>query len=406
MKGLALTTNSQENELIVTIDPLIFGTSLNKEAFLAFIQTSEFSHFDISHDKLLQLSDEVTMAADQSSMSPITQCVGQIKPAKIKVTVSDDEMQASVTLISPISGAVPALKTVIEELHSLGIIRGISKKRIRHLIQITADGKPGSEHTEIIAKGLPTKQGKDSYIQPLVQNALDRILAPTDVGNNKVNMRDLGDIISVCECQPVARRRRPSLGRVGFTLSNKKLTPLEGILKDIKLGPNTAISATDENLIISTIAGQPKFENGLMSVDHTYTSKGVNVGSGNINFNGAVIVNGDVTENMQVIAQGDITINGFVESAIIRCDGDIIITQGASGKMNDEDCQLIAKGNIFLQHGQGLDLIAGKNLLVSKQLAYSRVKCRGSVTVGNPDNPMGNLFASTINCFNTVKQVV
>ena len=86
-----------------------------------------------------------------------------------------------------------------------------------------------------------------------------------------------------------------------------------------------------------------------MTVDDTFQTKGVNVGTGNINYEGAVLVNGDVTESMQVIAKGDVTINGFVESAVIRAGGDIIITEGAMGKMHEEDCQLIAKGSVFVQ---------------------------------------------------------
>jgi hypothetical protein len=139
-----------------------------------------------------------------------------------------------------------------------------------------------------------------------------------------------------------------------------------------------------------------------MNVDNTFQTKGVNVGTGNIDYDGAIIVNGDVTESMQVIAKGDITINGFVESATIRAGGDIIITEGAMGKMNEEDCKLHAQGSIFVQHGQGLDIVAGKNFNVRKQLAYSRVKCGGTVTIGEPDRPMGNLFASTIQCGSTL----
>jgi uncharacterized protein (DUF342 family) len=72
------------------------------------------------------------------------------------------------------------------------------------------------------------------------------------------------------------------------------------------------------------------------------------------------------------------------------------------GKMNEEDCKLTAKGSVFVQHGQGLDIQAGKNLNVRKQLAYSRVNCKGKVTIGEPDKPMGSLFASSIQCGSTI----
>jgi len=139
-----------------------------------------------------------------------------------------------------------------------------------------------------------------------------------------------------------------------------------------------------------------------MSIEDTYITKGVNVSTGDINYGGAVIVNGDVTDNMKVIAKGNVTINGYVESAYIHSDGDIIINGGATGKIHDEDCRLIAGGSIHIEHAQGLDIIAGNKLTVAKQLAYSRVNARGGVRVGSGKKPMGSLFACSIHCGKTL----
>jgi uncharacterized protein (DUF342 family) len=216
-------------------------------------------------------------------------------------------------------------------------------------------------------------------------------------------MRNLADILCVEVDQAIAQRIAPSDGRKGYTVTNKTLAPMKGEWEAVTLGENTRFAEHDENIILANLSGQPKFENNIIMVDDTFVAKGVNVGTGNIDYQGAVIVNGDVTENMQIVATGDVTVNGFVESAFIKSGGDIIITQGATGKMNDEDCRLIAEGNIFLQHGQGLDLKVGKNLTVKRQLAYSRVQCKGDIVIGDEDNPSGNIFASKIVCYGSVK---
>ena len=137
-----------------------------------------------------------------------------------------------------------------------------------------------------------------------------------------------------------------------------------------------------------------------MNVDDTFTCNGVNVGTGHINYDGAVLVNGDVTEKTQIKAAGDVTVNGFVESAFIESGGDIIITEGAMGKVNDNSsdytCKLVAAGSIHVQHGQGIDVQCSGSITVGRQLAYSRLRCGGGVTVGQLDKPMGNLFACEI----------
>lgn len=135
--------------------------------------------------------------------------------------------------------------------------------------------------------------------------------------------------------------------------------------------------------------GMPKFDGFKVRVDEVFVSNGVNVGSGNIDYRGAVIINGDVADKMKVIAKGDITVNGFVESAYLETKGDIIITQGAAGQTVDNNtvpnCVIRAGGTVCIENAQGLDIICGGDLIVRKQLAFSRIVCKGNIFVGKQD---------------------
>ncbi len=403
MKGVSLKLGNGKQQLIATVDTLMLEQEIDLTQFETFILDSEYSEFSLSKDAILSLVEQANQAQLEGNDSVITEVVGKIKRAEITISIASDQMSANLTISKGSTNAVPSLNEIKKLAALQQIKRGLSVKRIKQLITQALEGEPNTDFTDTIAFGLPPRNGKNSFIEPLVPNALDRILAPQETNGGKVDMRNLGEIISVAPNTVVARRMPPTKGRPGKTITGLPVSPIAGEWQDFKIGENTAISESDENSIIATIAGQPKFDKDIMSVDDTYESKGVNVGTGNIDYKGSVIVNGDVTENMQVIATGDITINGFVESALLRAGGDIIITQGATGKMQDEDCRLFANGSVFVQHGQGLDVVCAKDLNVGKQLAYSRVKCKGNVIVGNPDKPLGNLFASNINCYGTLK---
>lgn len=402
MKGVTLTINKAAKQLIATIDPSLVDDFLQPEAIEAFIHASEYKQFFVLNNAIASLCEQSNAAKKAKNLEELHQAVGEIRDASVSVTISNDQMSAEMTIESPYAGSVPTYEELLALLRQKGVNRGISKKRIKNLLFQASDAHSGIQFTDIVAIGLPAKDGKPSRLKSLFPNALDRILQPQEAGNNKVNMRNLGDILCVQAKIAVAERKPPGKGRAGYTVTDSPLCPNEGQWIPIKLGANTSISPQDENIILAEVSGQPKFENDVMNVDNTFQTKGVNVGTGNINYDGAIIVNGDVTESMEVIAKGDITINGFVESATIKAGGDIIITEGAMGKMNEEDCKLYAKGSVFVQHGQGLDIVANKNLNVRKQLAYSRVKCGGIVTIGEPDRPMGNLFASTLQCGSTL----
>jgi len=403
MKGFSLSTNQSNRQLIASVDPLLFDGVMKDAPIVELIKSSEYKGFYLLANAISSLCQKVNAAKLEESMNPISMTIGEVRDANITIQIADDHMSATLTLEAPHSGSVPSVDNCIALLKQQGVTRGISKKRIQSLLNDANTAEPGNEFKSEVAMGMPARKGKSSYVKALVPNALERILQPQAEHGGKVDMRDLGAILCVQAKQAVAKRQAPTQGRNGYSVSGKVLFAEKGEWKDFKIGLNTVISPIDENLILATVSGQPKFENEVMNVDDTFETKGVNVGTGNIDYDGAVVVSGDVTESMQVIAKGDITISGFVESATIRSGGDIIITEGAMGKMNEEDCRLYAKGSIFVQHGQGLDIIAGKNVNIMKQLAYSRVKCKGTVTVGDPAKPMGNIFASDIKCYWTVR---
>ncbi len=402
MKGLSLSLDNETRQLTATVDPLLIDDELQAEDLEAYIDSSAYSQLFILSDGISALCKAVNSARASDSIEEKIEVIAEVRDAEVQVNISKDKMSAELIILSSYSGNTPSFEETLALLNQHDVYKGISKKRVNSLLFEASGSKSGTEHKDIVAIGLPPRNGKPSYIKPLFPNALERILQPQEVGNNKVNMRNLGDILCVPVSVAVAQRIAPTKGRKGFTVSDEPLVAKEGDWVNIKLGTNTQISEADENFVIATVAGLPKFENSVMVIEDTFQTKGVNVGTGNIEYDGAVIVNGDVTESMVVIAKGDITINGFVESATIQAGGDIIITEGAMGRMNEEDCKLHAHGSVFVQHGQGLDIITKKNLNVRKQLAYSRVKCAGKVTIGESDKPMGSIFASTIQSGSTI----
>ncbi len=403
MKGVSFTIDNNQSTLLATVDTLLLEEVPSVDSFEHYIDASEFRGFKIDKNAVLLILEQLQQAELEGTDTIIKQEIAHLPSAEISIAISEDQMSAKLTVTKGPNNSVPTIKEIQQLALSQGIKRGLSNKRINNLLSRLIDDKPDATLSEDVAFGLPPRNGKNSYIMPLVPNALDRVLAPQATEHGKVDMRNLGEVISVSASTPVAKRMPPSKGRLGKTITGRDVTPIEGEWKDIKLGENTQVSSSDPNIILSVLSGQPRFDNGVMSVDDTYTCKGVNVGTGNINYQGSVIVNGDVTESMEIVASGDITINGFVESAMVRAGGDIIITQGATGKMQDEDCRLVANGNIFVEHGQGLDVICAKDLNIGKQLAYSRIKCKGNINVGKGDNPSGNIFASNLNTYGTVR---
>lgn len=403
MKGIEFRLTKNEHEVTVKLDPLLIEGSIEAKTLFQAFNVSPFAGYYLEEAKVFDACESLERAKAANEMSPIIATIASAKNAEVEVSINGDKMSAELTLISPFMGQMPTLKDIYTILERNEVRKGISHKRISKLIENASQAKGGLKFTRIIAKGLPPRSGKDSYIKSLYPNALERVLTPKYSADKKIDMRDYGDILCVQMHQAFARRMPPSNGRKGFTVTGDVLTAEQGKWRKIHHGKQAYIDENDENLVLAKITGLPKVNSNKIDIDDVFTTKGVNVATGNIDFQGSVIVNGDITEKMRLVASGDITIDGFVESAYVKAGGNIVVLQGASGKLQHNDCQFDAGGNVYLGHAQGVSIQAGNDLIVDKQLAYSHVRCAGNLTVGKINQPMGKLFATTIFCAKTIK---
>lgn len=406
MDGIYLEIDPTDEYLDLMIMPSEIEGRLEEKSIMAFVKKSEYGKFYIFEEAIASAVATFKNAQRIDASDPITERVGERRDATANFRLSDDEMRANLVITTAFAGKDVSVKALRKQAQKMGIVRGLSKKKLVEMVDRARNSEPGEVLDEVVAKGLPPKHGRNSRVKPLVANALERILKPKEK-DGRVDMRDLGDIICVKAGDSVARRVPPSDGRKGYTVTGTPLEPNPGTWVSFKPGSGTEISEEDQNLLIAEINGMPKFKQDRMWVDDTFICKGVNVGTGNVNYDGAVLVNGDVTEKMQIIATGDITINGFCESAFVQAGGDIIITEGATGKHNEGSDEystiLEAGGSVHVAHGQGLDIRCNGNVTVGRQLAYSKIVCRGTVTAGPVSNPNGNLFACRIECHGKIK---
>lgn len=400
MQGVLFSYDTQRDHVLLTISPAEMEQELTAKSVLTELCEQGYDEVYLSESAIKSCCEKANNSFKLNDTEQIVEEIGERKNAVVEFRIAEDGMFGFVVFTAPYGGRVPTAIQIKNLAVKSNIRRGVGIKRIQALLNELANAKPGSHLEGIIAKGLPPKNGHSSRQATLVPNALERVLRPQTQSDQKVDMRNLGEVICVKANTPVLRRMPPSKGRSGFDVRGNTLPANTGEWIPITLGSGTAISDNDENLVVSTISGMPKYREMVMQVDDTFICNGVNVGTGHINYDGSVLVNGDVTEQMQIKASGDVTVNGYVESATIEADGDIIITEGAVGKQPDEKgsffCKLSAGGSLFLQHGQSLDIICSGQLSVKRQLAYSRISAAG-ISVGHPDKPQGNLFACDIN---------
>ncbi len=300
--------------------------------------------------------------------------IGERRDAHCDIALSEDKMKARLSLTPNFGGQEVALKDVKKILAEKKIVWGIIPDE-----QIEEMLKKGRVADFTIAAGLFPIAGIDAKFENLTPVATER--KPLVDENGDVDYRELGDIVMVHK-DDVLMQRIPAIpGKKGRNVLGDIIeptggadTPFSGDKKGVHLNPD------DPNQLLSDMTGQPvPIPNGMI-VSPVLTVKKVDLASGNIRFDGSVVVLGNVEEGMKIYALEDITVEGSVTDSKLECMGNLIVKGGVTG-----NSELIANGNVTVLGGiQGYNEITASETEGQKQAA--KITSRGSVLVGFAEN--------------------
>lgn len=276
---------------------------------------------------------------------------------KADVRISDDKMLAVIRFYPPSkNGKFMSEKEILGELERLNIKFGVSQK----IIAAYMNGRQFCRDIPI-AKGKPVVQGKDAEIKYYFNTK--PTAAPKLLEDGSVNFHDLSLFVSVKKDDLLAEMIPEIPGQDGMDIMGRRLTPSPVKKKVLKFGKN--IRLTEDGLkIYSEVDGDVKLEGGMVFVSDTYSIPAdVNPSTGDINYNGNVVIAGNVHSGFKVEASGDIEVQGVVEGAVLIAGGNIVLKRGIQG---------MGKG--VLQAG---------NDIVTKFIESSTVKAGNVVNTGS-----------------------
>ncbi|MFT5790633.1 MAG: hypothetical protein ACI8SJ_002762 [Shewanella sp.] len=325
--------------------------------------------------------------------------IAQRQDASISFEISEDKMQASMTLTAAYGGQDVTLKDILQNLKLQQIKLGLSKPKIDLSLSQFSSLQPGEQCSNIIARGRTPVQGQSARLERKVLLARERLLQPQENSDGSVDMRNLGAVITVKPGNALILKHPATAGVDGYNVCGHKLLAKPG--KDLKLvaGNGTKFCDNNANLLIAAVAGQPVENKQGMQVDDVLQIKDVNVSYGHVDFKGSVLITGDVGEGMLVKSSGDITVMGFVDSATLIAQGDITVSKGVIGRQLKEGAlstTLKAQGQISAQFVQYSTLEAMGNILVTKQLLHSHAKTKQQLTVCDSSGRRGDLVGGKV----------
>jgi uncharacterized protein len=323
--------------------------------------------------------------------------IGERRDGVCIIDIDTDRMAARLSLIPPYGGEPVTLAQLEQALQEKGVVYGI----MTHVIEAAL--KELDVTDRIIAKGLPPEPGIDAQFQSLLPEMRER--KPLEDEHGNVDYRELGGIVVVKQGSPLMRRTPATAGKNGQDVTGQVLSPKAG--KDVQFPSRlqgAQIDPGDNNRLLASITGQPKLAPNGVTVDPTISVKIVDISSGNVSFDGAILIKGDVKEGMKVHASGDVFVGGTVEAAEIEAGGDIVVKGGVIGHSEHTadpneapifNARVISKGSISTRYAENVYMEAGTDFNIDEYSMHNHLVSLNQIVVGKPGGKKGRIIGGS-----------
>ncbi|HUX11633.1 MAG TPA: FapA family protein, partial [Spirochaetia bacterium] len=134
-------------------------------------------------------------------------------------------------------------------------------------------------------------------------------------------------------------------------------------------GLNTRLSP-DGGKLFAECNGNVRIADGKILVEPVITVRNVNYETGNIHFEGSVVIEGSIADGFVVEANGDIQVGNGVGKATLKAGGNILLKTGINGNSEGTiDCG----GDLFAKYIESCTVACRGNVLVEEAIMHSRV---------------------------------
>jgi len=312
------------------------------------------------------------------------------------VTVSKDKMSATAKFNPPVNKG--------RKLTATDIATIIEKEGIRFGVPAGLPEKLSESHdyTSVytVATGQDLVEGADGYIKYHF-NEKKKDIKPKTMEDGKVDYKNLDLIEKAVNGQVLLTFIQPVPGNNGINVHGQVAAARKVKTASVISAGKNVMESEDGSELIATEDGQIIFDGKKISVSPILEINGnIDNSTGNIDFNGSLVIKGNVLAGFSISAVGNIDILGVVEGAKIKSDHSIILSSGIQGSGVAE---IVAGEDIFVKYVENSTLYSGGNI-ITDSIMHSKVSCGGALTlkgrngllVGGHTRVGGRLEAQTI----------
>lgn len=293
---------------------------------------------------------------------------------RVSCSISTNAVEAYITVRTPPNTSVP-IEMINEALEREKVKEGLMPDVIEDLSR--AKGKRGVP--VLVAKGRLPGMGSDAKVEYFFETDPKPKIKVSEK-DGRVDYREAGVIQQVNEGQLLAVKTPALPGEAGISVTGVPITGKLGTDVPLLRGQGTRFEDEEKLRIVAEIAGSAKLRgNGEVEVSGRHIVDGdVDYETGNVRFNGSVIVKGAVRAGFEVVATHDVEVQGVVEDAVIHCGGNLFVRGGFIGQGKG---LIQVGGETHIKFVEGQTVYGNRDVYIAEEIIHANIISGGRVIV-------------------------
>lgn len=221
----------------------------------------------------------------------------------------------------PIPAPPVTTEEMVAALRNAGVVYGLKTEKLSRTVY--------SEQEEILAAiGKVPVPPQDGYIKYEFKD--EESEPDLDLDADRIDYYELKPVPSVNSQDVLAHRVLGVPGEEGINVLGEPIPVAEPKNPQLLVGEGVRLS-DDQLTALAERAGLPVVHNGILKVLKVFElNSDANLETGNIRFNGEIVVRGSVTDQVRIEAvTGGVQVFGMVDQAYIEAEGNVVIRKNA-----------------------------------------------------------------------------
>ena len=310
----------------------------------------------------------------------------------LAVTTSQRGMQAYLTVKA--QKQTFSRKELLAFLESRDVRKGIREENL----QAVMEGRYGTEPI-LIAQGAIPRKGADGWYEFFFRTDVEK--KPRVLEDGSVDYQNIEWFETVTAGQKIAYYHEAQDGIDGYLVTGEPLVARKGTEMKRLTGTGFKVDE-DKKTYWAAVDGMIKLKDTYIEIAKKLTLDEITMATGNLDFDGTIMIRGIVGNGVTIRATEDIVIEGAVGAARIESGGNVVLMQGmnsagkgsirAEGDINSkffESVQVYAGGNIHTNNCMNSELHAEGKVEVINAIVGGKVAAKTEIRTGEAGNKVG-----------------